>query len=88
MKDIEDVLNFTDFDFDINEINESEPLQDATERVDGIQAARYKKADLHKVVQRCDTLKTDEQNRLLKLMKRYEFLFYGTWVRGIPNHTK
>ena len=46
--------------------------------MDGIHAAKYKKADLEKVVQRCDTLKTDEQNRLLKLMQKYEFLFDGT----------
>ena len=44
MKDINDVLAFTGFDdSNINEINESEPVRKATERVDGIQAARYKK---------------------------------------------
>ena len=77
MKNFDDVLKFSGFD-KTHEIYESEPLQEATERMDGIQAAKYKKDDLEKVIQKCDTLKTDEQNRLHKLLKKYETLFDGT----------
>ena len=43
MKEIDDVLKFTGFDSTL-EIYESEPVLQATERMDGIQAAKYKKS--------------------------------------------
>ena len=77
MKHIDDVLKFEGYDI-LDEINESDVVAEATERATRIQAANYHKADLRKVVEKCDNLTSPEQDKLHKLLKRYEFLFDGT----------
>jgi hypothetical protein len=58
---------------------ESNALKDSTERRNRILDAKYKKADLPKVVrQQSGHLKQSEQDALLKLLRNYEYLFDGT----------
>ncbi len=53
--------------------------QDATKRVTWILDAKYKKADLQsKVRNNCKHLSTNQQTKLLQLLKKYEMLFDGT----------
>jgi hypothetical protein len=54
-------------------------IQDATKRVTRILDAKYQKADLQSVVRdNCKHLSTDQQNKVLQLLKKYESLFDGT----------
>ncbi len=53
--------------------------QDATKRVTRILETKYNKADLHSIVRdNCKHLNTDQQKKLLQLLKKYEMLFDGT----------
>jgi hypothetical protein len=53
--------------------------QDATKRVRQILDAKYKKADLQSIVREyCKHLSTNQQKKLLQLLKKYELLFDGT----------
>ena len=70
MKNIDDVLKFEGYDI-LDEINESDVVAEATERATRIQAANYHKADLRKVVEKCDNLTSPEQDKLHKLLKKY-----------------
>lgn len=47
-------------------------------RVTKILDAKYEKADLEQVTSSCNHLSKDEQNALLRLLKKYEILFDGT----------
>ncbi len=58
-----------------------EPIrtQDATKRAGRILDAKYYKADLQSIVKNnCKHLSTDQQNKLLQLLIKYESLFDGT----------
>jgi hypothetical protein len=58
---------------------EPHSTQDATKRVTQILDARYKKADLQSIVRdNCKHLCTNQQKKLLQLLKKYELLFDGT----------
>jgi hypothetical protein len=53
--------------------------QDATKRVMQILDAKYKKADLQSIIRdNCKHLSTDQQNKVLQLLKKYELLFDST----------
>jgi hypothetical protein len=53
--------------------------QDATKRVTRILDAKYQKADLQSIVRdNCKYLSTNQQKKLLQLLKKYEPLFDGT----------
>jgi hypothetical protein len=52
---------------------------DATKRVTQILDAKYNKADPQSIVRdNCKHLSTNEQKKLLQLLKKYELLFDGT----------
>ncbi len=60
-----------------------EPLstQDATKCATWILDAKYSKADLQSVVRdNCKHLSTDQQNKLLQFLKKYELLLDGTFL--------
>jgi hypothetical protein len=58
---------------------EPQSTQYATKRVTWILDAKYKKADLQAIVRdNCKHLSTDQQKKLLQLLKKYESLFDGT----------
>ncbi len=58
---------------------EPQSIQDATKRVTRILDPRYQKADLQSIVRdNCKHLSTDQQKKLLQLLKTYESLFDGT----------
>ncbi len=58
---------------------EPQSTQDATERVTRILDAKYSKADLQSVVRdNCKHVSTNQQKKLLHLLKKYELLFDGT----------
>jgi hypothetical protein len=58
---------------------EPHSTQDATKHGTRILDAKYKKADLHLIVRdNCKHLSTNQQNKLLQLLKKYEALFDGT----------
>ncbi len=53
--------------------------QDATKHATRIQNAKYKKADLQSIARdKCKHLSTNQQMKLLQLLKKYELLFDGT----------
>jgi hypothetical protein len=65
----------------LNHILAMEPqsTQDATKHVTQILDAKYQKADLQSIVRdACKHLSTDQQKKLLQLLKKYELLFDGT----------
>ena len=66
-ENIDDVLKFEGYEI-LNKINESDVVEEATERATRIQAANYHKADLTKVVEKCDNLTSPEQQKLHKLL--------------------
>jgi hypothetical protein len=69
-------------------IRDSKELEDSTARIKRILDAKYEKADLKEVVQKCTHLTTDEQLSLEELLRRHESLFDGTlgkWT-GEPYH--
>ncbi len=74
----------------LNHILAMEPqsTQDATKHVTRILDAKYKKADLQSIVQdNCKHLSTDQQKKLLQLLKKYKLLFdctSGDWKSLIP----
>ncbi len=58
---------------------EPQSSQDAIEHAMRILDAKYSKADLQSVVRdNCKHLSTNQQKKLLQLLKRYELLFDGT----------
>jgi hypothetical protein len=58
---------------------EPQSTQDATKCVTQILDAKYQKADLQSIVRdKCKHLSTDQQKKLLQLLKKYELLFDGT----------
>ncbi len=58
---------------------EPQSTQDATEGATQILDAKYSKADLQSVVRdNCKHLSTNQQKKLLQLLKKYESLFDGT----------
>jgi hypothetical protein len=58
---------------------ELQSTQDATKRVTWILDTKYQKADLQSVARdNCKHLSTDQQKKLLQLLKRCESLFDGT----------
>ncbi len=58
---------------------EPHSTQDATKHVMWILDAKYKKADLQLIVRdNCKSLSTNQQKKVLKLLKKYETLFDGT----------
>jgi hypothetical protein len=60
-------------------VMEPHNTQDATKGVTRILDAKYKKADLQSIVRDyCKDLSTDQQKKLLQLLKKYEMLFDGT----------
>ena len=67
----------------VEEVYESEHLRTATKQVRVILYAKYKKADVQKVMEtQCQHLKITKRNYLLKLLHKYEELFDGkldTW---------
>jgi hypothetical protein len=57
---------------------EPQSTQDATKRVTRILDAKYKKADLQAIVRdNCKHLSTNQQKKLLQLLKKYKLLFDG-----------
>ena len=61
------------------ELYESNVLRDSTERRNRILDAKYEKADLPKIVkEQSDHLDNSQQQSLLTLLRKYEFLFDGT----------
>ena len=57
---------------------EPQSTQDATKHVMRILDAKYKKSDLQSFVRdNCKHLSTDQQKKLLQLLKKYEALFDG-----------
>jgi hypothetical protein len=62
---------------------EPQSTKDATKRVTRILDAKYQKADLQSIVRDdCKHLSTDQQKKLLQLLKKYELLFdctLGDW---------
>jgi hypothetical protein len=58
---------------------EPQSTQDATKRVMRILDAKYQKADLQSIVRNsCKHLSTNQQKKLLQLLKKYKLLFDGT----------
>jgi hypothetical protein len=58
---------------------EPQSTQDTAKFVTRILDAKYKKADLQTIVRdNCKHLSTDQQKKLLQLLKKYELLFDGT----------
>jgi hypothetical protein len=58
---------------------EPQSTQDAAKCDTQILDAKYKKADLQAIVRdNCKHLSTDQQKKLLQLLKKYESLFNGT----------
>ncbi len=58
---------------------EPQSTKDTIKRVTRILDAKYQKADLQSIVRDyCKHLSTDQQNKLLQLLKKYELLFDGT----------
>ena len=55
-----------------------DPDTTEAERIQEILDAKYCKADLNKLSQECDTLDKADQQKLLKLLQKYEYLFDGT----------
>src|SRR6476620_4028124 len=55
-----------------------DPDTTEAERIQEILYAKYCKADLVKLSQECDTLDKADQQKLLKLLQKYEHLFDGT----------
>ena len=55
-----------------------DPDTTEAERIQEILDAKYCKADLNKLSQECDTLDKAGQQKLLKLLHKYEHLFDGT----------
>ena len=55
-----------------------DPVTTDAERIQNIINAKYKKADLAEVVKECETLDKAEQEKLYKMLKKFEHLFDGT----------
>jgi len=63
-------------------VDDPQAIEDAAERVKRILEAKYKAADLDKIVKASTHLSAEEQQKLLRLLKKYEDLFdgsLGTW---------
>ncbi len=59
---------------------EPQSTQDTTKCVTQILDAKYKKADLQSIVRdNCKHLSTNQQKKILQLLKKYESLFDGTF---------
>ena len=55
-----------------------DPETTEAQRIQDILDAKYCKADLEQLSQECDQLDKEEQQKLLKLLQKYEQLFDGT----------
>src|SRR6478672_12336434 len=55
-----------------------DPDTTEAERIQEILDAKYCKADLEKLSQECEQLTREDQQKLLKLLQKYEHLFDGT----------
>jgi len=60
---------------------ETEALKSSTERIKRILDAKYEKANLDELVRECSYLTEDQQIKLLKLLRKHEYLFDGTLGR-------
>ncbi len=60
------------------EINESDHMASSIDRIQDILSTKYEAADLEELVAECKHLTKIEQQKLLKLLKKYESLFDGT----------
>ena len=58
-------------------INDSPSLEDASKRIKEILDAKYEPANLDEVVEKCTNLDIEQQEDLLKLLKKYAPLFDG-----------
>lgn len=58
--------------------DDSEAVQEVTKRMKTILDAKYEKADLTKIVQQQHHSNVEHQQKLYKLLKKYEILFDGT----------
>ncbi len=57
--------------------------QDATKCATQILDAKYNKADLQSIAkENCKHLSTDQQKKLLQLLRKYELLLMALWVTG------
>ena len=65
-------------DFSSYHVQDSETLEEETERLKRILDAKYSPADLDALTQDMDNLSEDEQTKLKKLLKEYSDLFDGT----------
>ena len=65
--------NLTDF-----YVEEPEAVEEANERLKKILDAKYEAADLEEICRDQPELNRDEQDRLLRLLLKYESLFDGT----------
>ena len=65
--------NLTDF-----YVEEPEAVEEANERLKKILDAKYEAADLEEICRDQPELSRDEQDRLLRLLLKYESLFDGT----------
>jgi len=61
-----------------NDLLESDALVSATERLKKILDAKYEKADLEEICRSCSHLSSDDQRKLLSVLKKHETLFDGT----------
>jgi len=59
-------------------VEDSEAIQDATERIKKILDAKYEPADLDEVVNSCSYLSEEEKKRLRDLLEKYKTLFDGS----------
>ena len=63
----------------VEEVYESQHVRTATKRLRVIFDSRYKKEDLHKVMEnQCQHLTMTQCNELLKLLQKFEEFFDGT----------
>ena len=78
MRSIDLLTQKTAYDQAIEDLYESEIVQDSTERIKRILDAHYEKADLDKLTASYTHLQETERNELNQLLKKYEYLFDGT----------
>ena len=69
-------------------ISDSTRVSSETERIKRILDAKYEKANLSQIVREAIHLETSEQDKLYKVLKKYEILFDGTLGKweGKPYH--
>ena len=68
--------------------DDSDAMQEATERVKRILDAKYEPANLDEIVENCNHLNKTDKRKLYHLLKKYEILFDGSlghWKDGDYN---